>query len=168
LIRRAQSTACEARRRQTGCNTDIHGDTVGHTIQTHTYMMILRATHTQCYSGKQAATQTHMMILRAAHTHSATVANGLQHRRAHRDTVSWATQTHTHGDVAGHTHTATHTWCTVGHNTHTHTVLQWATQIYYMVILWVTHIHGDMVGHTDKMKLKAVLMWVMISDWMRI
>ena len=89
-------------------------------------------------------------------------------RRAHRDTVSWATQTHTHGDVVGHTHTATHTWCTVGHNTHTHTVLQWATQIYYMVILWVTHIHGDTVGHTDKMKLKAVLMWVMISDWMRI
>ena len=119
---------------------------LGHTIQTHMYMMILRA----------------------AHTHSATVANGLQHRRAHRDTVSWATQTHTHGDVAGHTHTATHTWCTVGHNTHTHTVLQWATQIYYMVILWVTHIHGDTVGHTDKMKLKAVLMWVMISDWMRI
>lgn len=61
---------------------------MGHTIQTHTYMMILRATHTQCYSGKQAATQTYMvmrlghtiqthmymMILRAAHTHSATVA----------------------------------------------------------------------------------------------
>jgi len=89
------------------------------------------------------------------------VANGLQHRRAHRDTVSWATQTHTHGDVAGHTYMV---YC----GSHTHTVLQWATQIYYMVILWVTHIHGDTVGHTEKMKLKAVLMWVMISDWMRI
>jgi len=132
---------------QTGCNADIHGDKVGpHNTDTHVH--------------DDTAGRTH--------THSATVANGLQHRRAHRDTVSWATQTHTHGDVAGHTHTATHTWCTVGHNTHTHTVLQWATQIYYMVILWVTHIHGDTVGHTDKMKLKAVLMWVMISDWMRI
>ena len=113
---------------------------LGHTIQTHTYMMILRATHTQCYSGKRATTQTRTQgYCELGHT----------------DTHTWGCSgPHIHGVL----------WVTI----HTHTVLQWATQIYHMVILWVTHIHGDTVGHTEKMKLKAVLMWVMISDWMRI